>query len=101
MDISSILKRFGVTLRGPFALIEWKPIAKRYCIGGTSMKRIVVYSEHGNPIKVFPYHSAYIEYLENLHRIPVIDVTAGQPIPEVCITEPVMSPMGVIWGDIP
>jgi len=100
MDVKAFTKKFGEHLRGPFALIEWKPIANKLCVGGDIMKRIVIYDEKGRKIKVYPYHPAYIDVVESDWQIPVVDMTVGQPIPERCLKEPsVVSPLGVLWGD--
>jgi len=84
--------------RGPYALIEWKPAAKKYCVGGDAMKWIVLYNERGETIDVYELTKLRIKKLEE-SGIPVIDITQGQELPINCLSRlESIHPMGVLWG---
>ena len=82
---------------GPYAFIEWKPIARELCVGGDEFKQIVVYDQHGNIIAVYYLTRARIRELEK-QGIPVINLTEGQEMPPECLASlDIISPMGVIF----
>ena len=72
--------------KGYYLIIDWKPLAKHFCVGGYMAKRIIHYY-NDTVIKIEDYHPEVMNtYIDE--EIPFFDTTFGEEYPPECTRDP-------------
>lgn len=81
-EIKKLFRKKTLAAPAYYALIEWKPIAQRQCVGGDMMKEIRFYS--GKSLYAIEEYNRFRPEQLTDTGIPVYDLTAGESIPSNC-----------------